>query len=118
MLGLVLATTMAASRWLGFSTEDEIAIVFYGSKKSMAGGIPMANVLFPGQPVGLIVLPLMLFQPGATLRLRRPGTTLRQALRCLAATSDPRNDVGHAGSYAAQQWSWSPIRDGAIPQVS
>ena len=27
----------------------------------MAGGIPMANILFPGHAVGLIVLPLMLF---------------------------------------------------------
>ena len=35
--------------------------MFCGSKKSMASGIPMANILFPGQAVGLIVLPLMLF---------------------------------------------------------
>ena len=35
--------------------------MFCGSKKSMAGGIPMANILFPGHAVGLIVLPLMLF---------------------------------------------------------
>jgi sodium/bile acid cotransporter 7 len=61
MLGLVLAATTFVCRWLGFSTEDEIAIVFCGSKKSMAGGIPMANILFPGHAVGLIVLPLMLF---------------------------------------------------------
>jgi sodium/bile acid cotransporter 7 len=27
----------------------------------MAGGIPMAAILFPGHAVGLIVLPLMLF---------------------------------------------------------
>jgi sodium/bile acid cotransporter 7 len=27
----------------------------------MASGLPMANILFPGQAVGLIVLPLMLF---------------------------------------------------------
>jgi solute carrier family 10 (sodium/bile acid cotransporter), member 7 len=61
MLGLVLTATTCASRWMGFSTEDEIAIVFCGSKKSLAGGIPMANILFPGHAVGLIVLPLMLF---------------------------------------------------------
>jgi sodium/bile acid cotransporter 7 len=61
MLGAVLAVTTAVSRWTGFSTEDEIAIVFCGSKKSMAGGIPMAGILFPGHAVGLIVLPLMLF---------------------------------------------------------
>ncbi len=60
MLGIVILTTMFASRRLGFSTEEEIAIVFCGSKKSMATGLPMANILFPGQ-VGLIVLPLMIF---------------------------------------------------------
>lgn len=61
MLAAVLAITTFASRRLGFSKEDEIAIVFCGSKKSMASGIPMANILFPGQALGLIVLPLMLF---------------------------------------------------------
>ena len=35
--------------------------MFCGSKKSLASGLPMASVLFAGQPVGLIVLPLMLF---------------------------------------------------------
>lgn len=61
MLAIVLALTTWATRRLGFSKEDEIAIVFCGSKKSMASGIPMANILFAGQAVGLIVLPLMLF---------------------------------------------------------
>jgi sodium/bile acid cotransporter 7 len=61
VLALVIVLTTAASRWLGFSTEDEIAIVFCGSKKSMAGGIPMAAILFPGHALGLIVLPIMLF---------------------------------------------------------
>jgi sodium/bile acid cotransporter 7 len=84
MLGLVLVATTCASRWMGFSAEDEIAIVFCGSKKSMAGGIPMANILFPGHAVGLIVLPLMLFHQAqlftcATLarRYARRGTNPR-----------------------------------------
>ncbi len=61
VLGLVMVATTVASRRLGFSKEDEIAIVFCGSKKSMASGIPMAAILFPGHAVSLIVLPLMLF---------------------------------------------------------
>jgi sodium/bile acid cotransporter 7 len=61
VLGLVILATTAISRRFHFSTEDEIAIVFCGSKKSMAGGIPMANILFPGHAAGLIVLPLMIF---------------------------------------------------------
>ena len=40
---------------------DEIVIVFCGSKKSLASGVPMAGVLFPLAQVGMIVLPLMLF---------------------------------------------------------
>lgn len=61
ILALVLAITTLSARWLGFNKADEIVIVFCGSKKSLATGIPMANILFPGQPLGLLVLPLMLF---------------------------------------------------------
>ena len=57
----VLGLTTLAARLLGFSRADEITIVFCGSKKSLASGLPMASVLLAGQPVGLIVLPLMLF---------------------------------------------------------
>ena len=46
----MLAITAFAARRLGFSREDEIAIMFCGSKKSLVTGIPMANVLFAGQP--------------------------------------------------------------------
>jgi solute carrier family 10 (sodium/bile acid cotransporter), member 7 len=61
LLALMLAITALAARILGFSREDEIAIMFCGSKKSLVTGIPMANVLFAGQALGLIVLPLMVF---------------------------------------------------------
>jgi sodium/bile acid cotransporter 7 len=61
VLAIAIVTTTMASRRLGFSTEDEIAIVFCGSKKSMAGGLPMAAILFPGHALGMIVLPIMLF---------------------------------------------------------
>jgi sodium/bile acid cotransporter 7 len=61
LLAAVLAITTYGSRLLGFSREDEITIVFCGSKKSLASGLPMATVLLAGQSVGLVVLPLMLF---------------------------------------------------------
>jgi sodium/bile acid cotransporter 7 len=38
-----------------------VTIVFCGSKKSLASGLPMATVLLASQSIGLIVLPLMLF---------------------------------------------------------
>ena len=56
----LLATRFAAER-LGFDRADTIAIVFCGSKKSLATGVPMAGILFPPASVGLIVLPVMLF---------------------------------------------------------
>jgi sodium/bile acid cotransporter 7 len=61
ILGTVIGSTMAVSRRLRFSTEDQIAIVFCGSKKSLASGLPLASVLLPAAGAGLMVLPLMLF---------------------------------------------------------
>ena len=61
LLGIVLLITTYGARALGFNKEDEITIVFCGSKKSLANGIPMANVLFPAATVGIMVLPLMIF---------------------------------------------------------
>ncbi len=61
LLALVLLITTFGSRALGFARPEEIAIVFCGSKKSAASGVPMANVLFGASTVGLIVLPLIIF---------------------------------------------------------
>ena len=61
LLAVVLAATMFGSRALGFSKADEVAIVFCGSKKSLATGVPMAGILFPGPTAGILVLPVMLF---------------------------------------------------------
>jgi sodium/bile acid cotransporter 7 len=62
---LLLATgllfTRSVSRAAKLAREDEIAVVFCGSKKSLATGLPMANVLFPAATVGLIILPVMVF---------------------------------------------------------
>ncbi len=61
LLAIVLGFTYYGSGWLGFRREDRITITFCGSKKSLASGAPMANVIFAGQDVGSIVLPLMIF---------------------------------------------------------
>ena len=61
LLALMLAFTFWLGRRLGFDRADVIAIQFCGTKKSLATGLPMANVLFAGSPVGLMVLPLMVF---------------------------------------------------------
>lgn len=61
LLAIALGMSTFASRRLGFNKEDEVAIVFCGSKKSLASGVPMAKVLFTSQAIGMIVLPLMIF---------------------------------------------------------
>ena len=60
LLGLALTTTSFTARRLGFSREDRVTIVFCGSNKSLATGLPMAAVLF-GDAAGPVILPLMLF---------------------------------------------------------
>ena len=61
LLALALLATATLARRLGFDRADRIAIVFCGSKKSLATGAPMAQVLFAGGAVGAALLPLMLF---------------------------------------------------------
>jgi sodium/bile acid cotransporter 7 len=61
LLAAVLLATAGIGRMLGLGRADRITVVFCGSKKSLASGLPMASVLFAGQSLGLIVLPLMLF---------------------------------------------------------
>jgi sodium/bile acid cotransporter 7 len=61
LLGVVLTFTWASARALRFSTPDQIAIVFCGSKKSLASGVPMASILFPGGAAGIALLPLMIY---------------------------------------------------------
>ncbi|HEX7324857.1 MAG TPA: bile acid:sodium symporter family protein [Rhodanobacteraceae bacterium] len=60
-LGIALTLTRLTARALGFSREDEIAIVFCGSKKSLAAGAPMAKVLFAAGMFGAMVLPIMIY---------------------------------------------------------
>jgi solute carrier family 10 (sodium/bile acid cotransporter), member 7 len=60
LLAAALTTTALTATWLGFSRADRIAIVFCGSNKSLATGLPMAAVLF-GSSAGPVILPLMLY---------------------------------------------------------
>jgi sodium/bile acid cotransporter 7 len=52
---------VALARLLGFSRPVGIALLFCGSNKSLATGLPMASVLFAAPDVALIVLPLMIY---------------------------------------------------------
>ena len=61
LLAIALLLTTFVSKRLGFNRADQITIIFCGSKKSLAAGVPMAKVIFSAHAVGAIVLPLMLF---------------------------------------------------------
>src|SRR5471032_1166064 len=61
LLAIALALTIFVSKRLGFNRADQITIIFCGSKKSLAAGVPMAKVIFASHAVGAVVLPLMLF---------------------------------------------------------
>ncbi len=61
LLAFVLVTCWWIGGRLGLSREDSIVLLFCGSKKSLASGVPMAGVLFAPAEVGLIILPTMIF---------------------------------------------------------
>ncbi len=84
LLARVMTLLTVLSRALGFSREDEIAIVFCGSKKTLASGVPMAQILFTGQAVGLLVLPLMIFHQ---LQLMVCASIARRYARAAAGAS-------------------------------
>ncbi len=61
LLAVVMSATNLFGRALGFAREDRIVMLFCGSKKSLASGVPLAGVLFPAAQVGVVILPLMFF---------------------------------------------------------
>ena len=61
LLAVVLAATWGLGRAMGLPRADAITLLFCGSKKSLASGVPMAGVLFAPAQVGVVILPLMLF---------------------------------------------------------
>jgi solute carrier family 10 (sodium/bile acid cotransporter), member 7 len=61
LLAVVLAVTTVIGRLARLERDDAIVLLFCGSKKSLASGLPMALVFFPAATVGLTMLPLMIF---------------------------------------------------------
>lgn len=61
LLAVVLWLTRFLAQRFGFNREDEITIIFCASKKSLATGVPMAQVLFGGAMLGPALLPIMIF---------------------------------------------------------
>lgn len=61
LLTLIMLLSLYIPKWFGFNAADQKTIFFCGSKKTLASGVPMAQILFIGQPIGMIVLPIMIF---------------------------------------------------------
>lgn len=61
LLAIILVLVNFIARRLHFNLEDRITILFAGSKKSLATGVPMAQVMFSGAALGTLLLPVMLF---------------------------------------------------------
>lgn len=61
LLTVVMILAFYIPKWLGFSVADQKSIFFCASKKTLASGVPMAQILFIHQPLGMIVLPIMIF---------------------------------------------------------
>ncbi len=61
ILAAALTLTWVGGRTFGLAREDAIVLLFAGSKKSLASGVPIAGVLFAPEDIGPILLPIMLF---------------------------------------------------------
>jgi solute carrier family 10 (sodium/bile acid cotransporter), member 7 len=61
LLAIMLGVTVGMSRLARLNRADATLVLFCGSKKSLASGLPMALVFFGTGAVGLIMLPLMIF---------------------------------------------------------
>lgn len=84
LLGVVLAWSRLACRMIGLDRADEAAAVFCASKKSLANGAPMAQLLFVGNPsLGMIMLPMMLYHQIQLI-------VCAQLARRYAALADPQ----------------------------
>lgn len=61
LLATALGLTTLLARLMRLPREDAVVLLFCGSKKSLASGVPMAGVLFAPAQIGAVLLPLMLF---------------------------------------------------------
>jgi len=61
LLAIMLGVTVGMSGLARLNRADTTVVLFCGSKKSLASGLPMALVFFGTGAVGLIMLPLIIF---------------------------------------------------------
>ena len=62
LFAVLVFAMVGVARLLGFDHGDRVALIFCGSKKSLAQGVIMAKVLLAAHPAaGLVLLPLMIY---------------------------------------------------------
>ena len=66
VLFLVLLVLAMGGSWLlagalGMNMADRIALLFCGSQKSLASGVPLAAALFPASAAGVIIVPVIVY---------------------------------------------------------
>jgi solute carrier family 10 (sodium/bile acid cotransporter), member 7 len=91
LLALVLIWTTVIGRLTRLDRGDAIVLLFCGSKKSLASGLPMALVLFPAATVGLTMLPLMIFHQ---IQLVVCAVIASRLARGNAENTSPLTEVG------------------------
>ena len=61
---MVMTVVRFLCEGMRFSVEDRITAVFCGSKKTLASGVPMAQLIFGAHPgLSLILLPILIYHP-------------------------------------------------------
>ena len=120
ILAFIMGINALAGHILGLRREDNIVLLFCGSKKSLVSGVPMAGALFAPAQVGLVVLPLMIFHQlqlfvCATLagRFRREGEALAEAVS--PSVTVPRTETEIA---AAAQGVGMSVPEACMPGVA
>lgn len=94
LLAVALALTALISRVGGFSRPDHVTMLFCGSQKSLASGLPMATVLFAGAGISTVILPLMLYHQLQLL-------VCSWLAQRFAATAAASSDVGEPAPVTA-----------------
>lgn len=62
LFALMSGLAWGAAKWARFSHPDAICLLFCGSQKTLAAGVPLANLMFPGDPaLSLLLLPLVFY---------------------------------------------------------
>jgi sodium/bile acid cotransporter 7 len=89
LLGVVTAISAGIARALRLPREDAVVLVYCGSKKSMASGLPMLRVLHGDSPAaGTLALPIILFHQLQLMVFSQIATRARRHLTTHPPDSD------------------------------